>query len=382
MLIKRCYLDYNATSPLLPCVKEEIVSALDLFGNPSSVHSEGRAAKAAMQQARRRIANLLHAEPDNIVFTSGASEAAHFALTPHYQMGRANLHISHLYYGATEHPCISNGGQFHEDNRTIIPVLKNGLIDLEKLEEYLNHHDKTGGLPLVAIQAANHETGILQPIEDIAALTRKGGGLLLVDLVQYIGKKPFDITKEVGDFFIISAHKIGGPKGVGAFIAAGSIVMPKPLIRAGGQEKGLRGGTEALPLIIGFGAAADYAAQNTGKDISLHSLQKMLEDGIEKIAPTAEIYGKYGPRLPNTTFFTVPDIKAETMQIAFDLASFAVSAGAACSSGKVGASAVLKAMGIHREEGAIRVSTGPQTLESDIERFLEEFKNIVMRHKK
>lgn len=382
MPVKRCYLDYNATTPLLPSVKEAMISALDIFGNPSSVHTEGRAAKAAMQHARRQVAQLLNTNADHVMFTSGASEAAQFALTKHYQMGRADLTVSHLYYGATEHPCVSRGGQFCEKKRTVIPVNENGLIDLEILKKRLSAHDKTTGVPLVAIQAANHETGIIQPTEDIAALTRAAGGLLLVDLVQYIGKKPFDVTKQVGDFFIISAHKIGGPKGVGAFITNGSLIMPKPLIRAGGQEKGMRGGTEALPLIIGFGEAAEITAQNKDESSRLHALQTRLEAEIKRIAPGAIIYGEGSPRLPNTSFFAIPGLKAEMMQIAFDLNGFAVSAGAACSSGKVGTSTVLKAMGVENDDGAIRVSTGLTTQDSDIERFLVELKNIVMRCKK
>ncbi|MHC5307182.1 cysteine desulfurase family protein [Bartonella sp. LJL80] len=381
MAIQRCYLDYNATTPLSTVAREALIDALDIYGNPSSVHQEGRAAKALLQKARRQVAERLNADAENIVFTSGASEAAMTLLTPSYQMGRADLRFSRLYIGATEHPCIAMGGRFDADARTVIRVDGSGLIDMAYLKDLLSAHNNAFGLPLVAIQAANGETGVIQPIREIADVVKQNGGVLIVDLVQYVGKWPVDVTTFGGDFFIIAAHKIGGPKGIGAFISNGAVLMPKPLIVAGGQEKGFRSGTEALPLIASFGAAMDNAP--TPLDIELmEKLRCHLEHGLRRISNEITIYGHQSPRLANTTYFSMPGLKAETLQIGFDLAGFAVSAGSACSSGKVKASSVLSAMGIDQPDGAIRVSTGSSTQVTDIDRFLDAFEKMVRNVKK
>ncbi|AQS41626.1 MAG: Aminotransferase class V [Candidatus Tokpelaia hoelldobleri] len=378
--MKRIYLDYNATTPLTDGAKAALVTAFDSFGNPSSVHSEGRAAKALMQRARRQVAALVNADPENIVFTSGATEAAATLLTPDYFMGRTPLALSHLYFSATEHPCITAKGRFPAEKCSVIPVDGNGFVQPVVLQDILARHDKAKGLPLVAIQYANHETGVIQPIAELAAIVRQAGGLFIVDSVQYAGRKKLDITQNCGDFFILSAHKLGGPKGAGAFIAAGGLVMPGALITGGGQERGLRSGTQALPLIAAFGAAAADAQANLPDSERLAGLRNDIEAGIRKIAPDVLIHGEAAPRLPNTSYFTVPDIPAETLQIAFDLEGIAVSAGSACSSGKVSASPVLKAMGLENQ-GAVRLSSGWNTQSADIERFLTVFKNIMMRKK-
>lgn len=377
--MKRIYLDYNATTPLSVHAREALLSALDCFGNPSSIHAEGRAAKAVMQKARREVAALVHADPDNIVFTSGATEAAMTLLTPHYFMGRAPLFMSHMYFSRTEHPCISGRGRFPAETSTPVPVDSNGIVEPNILRKILAGHDKSKGLPLVAIQYANHETGVIQPVAALAGIVRGAGGLFIVDSVQAAAKKNLDITKNCGDFFILSAHKIGGPKGVGAFISADGIIRPEPLITGGGQERGFRGGTEALPLVAAFCAAAANARHCLHEQERLTKLQKRLEEGLKEILPEVIIYGSEAERLPNTTFFSAPDIKAETMQIAFDLEGIAVSAGAACSSGKVSSSPVLQAMGKADSNGAIRVSTGWGTRTNDIEQFLKVFKNIILR---
>lgn len=379
MTQNRIYLDFNATTPLVDEAKQALINAMEIYGNPSSVHMEGRKAKALLQQARRALADFVSGEADNIVFTSGASEAAMMALTPDYRMGRSSLTMSHLYIGATEHPCISAGGRFDRAHTTIIPVTSNGVIDTNVLGEKLSCHDRGAGLPLVAIQYANHETGVIQPIREIAAMVKMAGGILIVDAVQYLGKERLDISDNCGDFFIVSAHKIGGPKGVGALISTGAVLMPQPLIVGGGQERGLRGGTESLPLISAFGAAARAGSERSAENARLHALQLMLEEGILQIAADAIIYGSKVRRLPNTSFFSVPGIKSETLQIAFDLAGIAVSAGSACSSGKVAASPVLKAMGFEDPNGAIRVSTGWSSRENDILTFLNVLKNIAVK---
>ncbi|WP_317993255.1 cysteine desulfurase family protein [Bartonella gliris] len=378
MVVKRRYFDHNATTPLTKMARMALLESLEVFGNPSSVHAEGRAAKALLQKARRQIAERLNTDPDHIVFTSGASEAAMTLLTPIYNMGHSQIRFSHLYIGATEHPSVAEGGRFSKDLISIVAVDQDGLIQQDELTSLLTVHDNTKGLPLVAIQAANSETGVIQQIKEIASIVRDAGGILIVDLTQYVDKNFVDINQMGGDFFILSAHKIGGPKGIGAFVSCGNLLMPRPLIVGGGQEKGLRGGTEALPLIAAFGAAMAHCF--TQEEIKqLIYLRNKLEDGLQKVSNDVEIFGKRVQRLPNTTYFTVRNIKAETMQIWFDLAGFSVSAGSACSSGKVKQSRVLEAMGYHVPHGAIRISTGRSTTSKDIDDFLLSFSQLIRR---
>lgn len=379
---KRLYLDYNASAPLLDEARKAIIEALDVMGNPSSVHREGRAARALVEAARRDVAALVNAKAEHVFFTSGATEAASTLLTPHYMMGRAPLRMSHLYVGASEHPCMLAGGQFAPENVTVLPVDENGVLRLDILRAALQTHDKTAGLPLVAVQAANNETGVMQPIAEIAALVKASGGIYVVDAVQAAGRVELDITKDCGDYLIISSHKIGGPKGIGAIIAISDLVMPRALIRGGGQEKGHRAGTEALPLIAGFGAAARQARMRIDDGGWSSAMRDRLETGIAEIAPGATIHGKSANRLPNTTFFSLDGQKAETVQIAFDLAGVALSAGSACSSGKVGPSHVLAAMGYENGPGAIRVSLSPETTAGTIDRFLEILRGILERHER
>jgi len=382
MSMNRIYLDYNATAPLGRAARAALLASLDIIGNPASVHMEGRAAKALVQKARAAVAALVGAEKDNVVFTSGATESAANLLTPHYVLGRKPLVMSRLYLGATEHPAVAAGGFFPPEQRAIIPTDKNGLIAPAALAEILAGHDKSAGLPLVAIQYANHETGIIQPVAELAQIIRAAGGIFIVDAVQALGKIPVSLAQCGADFLIIAAHKIGGLKGAGAYIASGALLRPKALMSGGGQEKGLRGGTSPVQLLAAMGAAADEtaAALEAGEAQRLAVLQQQLEQGIKAICPQAVIYGADAPRLPNTTAFSVPNIKAETLQIAFDLAGIAVSNGAACSSGKVGQSAVLVAMGAAAaESGAVRVSAGAATQSADIGQFLAVLQKILKK---
>jgi len=373
------YLDYNASAPLLAEARAAMLGALDADANPSSVHAAGRAAKALLQKARRQVAALVNASPDHVVFTSGASEAAATLLTPHYSFGRSPLFFSRLYVSASEHPCVLEGGRFARDNVVRLPVKPSGLLDPDALESALAGHDKAAGLPLVAVHWANNETGVIQPVEEIAAVVKAQGGVLVVDAVQALGRVPIDIAQGCGDFLILSSHKIGGPKGAGAFVAQSDLMMPMPLIPGGGQERGHRGGTEAVANIAGFGAAAEVAGRNLERFADCADIRQRFERAILETAPDAIIHGRDAPRLANTLFFTIPGLKAETMQIAFDLAGIAVSSGSACSSGKVGKSHVLAAMGVRSEEGAIRVSFGLETGEDAVARFRDELARIVAR---
>lgn len=375
-------MDWNATAPLLPAVRDVLVSALDLAGNPSSVHREGRAARAAVEGARREVAALVGAEAAHVTFTSGATEAANLVLTPDFRMGRAPVRYGHLYVSAIEHPAFREGGRFGKADVTEIPVTSAGVIDIAALQTLLSSHDASAGLPMVAFMLVNNETGILQPVAEAARLVHAAGGLMVVDAVQAAGRVPLDINALDADFLVVSSHKLGGPKGAGALISRGEVMMPKPLIHGGGQEKGHRSGTENTLSVIGFGAAAAVAAKNLEVEAArLAALRARLEDGMRVSAPDVIIHGEDVARVGNTTFFTLPGLKAETGQIAFDIEGIALSAGSACSSGKVGESHVLTAMGRDPKLGALRISLGHATDEADIERTLAAFAKIAGRRR-
>lgn len=378
----RLYLDWNATAPLHPAAREAVLRALDMFGNPNSVHGEGRAARAAIETARRQVADLVNAEPAHVTFTSGATEAANMVLTPDFRMGRTPVRIGHLYTSAIEHPAVREGGRFGKDLISEIPVTSAGTVDLTALEALLSAHDKQAGLPMVAVMLANNETGIIQPIQAVGEIVKSTGGILVVDAVQAAGRIAIDIATLGADFVIVSSHKIGGPKGVGALISRGEILMPAPLIHGGGQEKGHRSGTENSLAVIGFGAAAEVAmAEFAERNARLVTLRDRLEDGMRKAAADVIIHGADGVRVSNTCFFTLPGLKAETGQIAFDLEGVALSAGSACSSGKVGESHVLTAMGRDPKLGALRISLGFATTEDDVERAIAVFAKIAARRR-
>jgi cysteine desulfurase len=376
----RTYLDCNATHPLLPGAKAAMLEAMEHLGNPSSVHTEGRAARGLIDYARSSVASLVNAKSDHVVFTSGATEAANIVLTPHWQAGRASLVMSKLYVGATEHPAVLAGGRFAKEHIVVLPVLTSGELALDMLNHTLAGHDKSAGLPLVAIHHANNETGVIQPIAAIAAIVKAHGGVLVVDAVQTYGRIPLDITKDCGDFLIVSSHKIGGPKGAGALIGVTDFLMPEPLLRGGGQEKKHRPGTEALPAIAGFGAAANACTKRLFHADMMLAKRQTLETMIMSLDGNSVIHGSSAnSRLPNTVLFSMPGLKSETAHIAFDLAGVALSSGSACSSGKVGRGHVLKAIGFHEDEGALRVSIHLETTEQDIALFGEALKTIAAR---
>jgi cysteine desulfurase len=374
----RAYLDYNASAPLLSEARTAMLAALDASANPSSVHGEGRNARRIVEDARREIAALVNTKPDHVVFTSGATEAASTLLTSEWRMGRGEVRMSKLYVSAADHPCLLNGGRFPSDRVMRIGVDSNGVCDLAALASALAAHDRHEGLPLVAIHLANNETGVVQPAKEISAIVKSAGGVLVLDAVQAAGRIPLDLSAGVADYLILSSHKIGGPMGVGAFVAASDLMMPKPLVTGGGQEKGHRAGTENLAGIAGFGAAAKTARENLARAEELAAMRDRIEDTLLSLAPDAEIFGRAATRLANTTFFAIPGLKAETAQIGFDLAGVALSAGSACSSGKVGPSHVLKAMGFDND-GALRVSIGRATTTKDIDLFATALSQILAR---
>jgi cysteine desulfurase len=378
----RLYLDWNATAPLHPAARAAIMRAIDAFGNPNSVHGEGRAARAAIEGARRKVAALVGTDAGSVVFTSGATEAANLALTPDFRMGRTPLRLGQLYFSAIEHPAVREGGRFTREKMTEIPVTEAGVVDLDALSRLLDAHDKAAGLPMVAVMLVNNETGIVQPVEAAAKIVHAHGGLFVVDAVQAAGRIALDIEKIGADFLIVSSHKIGGPKGAGALIARGEALMPKPLIQGGGQERGHRSGTQNSLALIGFGAAAEAASDELeARNTTIGALRERLEAGMREAAADVVIHGEGGERVTNTIFFTLPGLKAETGQIAFDLEGVALSAGSACSSGRLGESHVLTAMGRDAKLGALRISLGFSTTEEDIDRAIAAFAKIANRRR-
>jgi cysteine desulfurase len=372
-MLDRVYLDWNATTPLRPEAREAMAAAWDLSGNPSSVHAEGRMARRLVEDARAAVAGALSALPRDVVFTSGGTEANALALTPGLRRGSARP-VQRLVVSAIEHASVLAGGRFPHEAISMVGVTRTGLVDLDRLRIAL----ADGPPALVSIMLANNETGAIQPIREVAEIIHAAGGLLHVDAVQAFGKIPFDISVMGADLVTLSAHKIGGPKGVGALVLAEGLLGPDPLLRGGGQERGHRAGTENVAGIAGFGAALRAAMTGLERDaIRLESLRDRLESGLRQI-PGVIVFSDDAPRLPNTTLFTAPGLKAETAVIGFDLAGIAVSSGSACSSGKVQPSHVLEAMGTGPElaKGAVRLSLGWSTSAADIDRCLEAWRKL------
>ena len=375
MTCRRTYLDWNATAPLRPEAREAMHAALDVVGNPSSVHAEGRTARALIEDAREAIARRLGVRPSDVFFTSGATEGAAWVLTPNAARRGSKTAIGALLVGATEHTCVLRGHRFPAERVEGLGVDGEGTIDLGALEARLAdlraRHGEAG--IMVAAQAANNETGVLQPTRQIAQHTRAAGAVFVCDAVQLAGRAPCDVDAIGADALILSGHKFGGPKGVGAVVVVGDRVQPEPLIGGGGQERRQRAGTENVAGIAGFAAAFEAAMAQMGAFTGAAARhQQRLESGLRAIRPDTVVFGQGARRLPNTTCFAVPGVSAETALIALDLDGVAVSSGSACSSGKVAQSHVLDAMGVTPAlaKGAIRVSTGPATTAADIDAFL------------
>lgn len=370
----RSYLDWNATSPVRAEVVEAVTRAMGLCGNPSSVHAEGRAARAAVERARAQVAMLVNAPSRLVVFTSGGSEANAFALTPSLTLNDKRP-TTRLLMSATEHPCVRDGHRFAKADTSEIPVLPNGIIDLGALRNALA--ERREGRTLVSVHLANNETGAIQPIAEIGLLCREMDALLHVDAVQAAGKIAIDMTTFGVDVLTISAHKLGGPKGVGAVVfGSDRIEVRDLLIRGGGQEKGARAGTENVAGIVGFGVAAELVRAEIAEEAARQAaLRDRFEADLRMLSPDTVIFAADAPRLPNTTCFATPQVRAENALISLDLAGVSVSSGSACSSGKVRPSHVLSAMGVSPSlaGAALRVSIGRLTQEADITRFLAAY---------
>ena len=372
----RIYLDWNATAPLRPQARAAALAALDSSGNPSSVHAEGRAARRLIEEAREKVAALVAAEPRNVVFTSGGTEANMLALTP--ASGPDGKAPDRLLISALEHPSVLAGGRFAAAAVQRVPATGDGRIDLAALADALAALE--GRRALVSLMLANNETGVVQPVSEAARLTHEAGGVLHVDAVQAAGRIPCDINAIGADLLTLSGHKIGAPKGVGAVVRRDAgVPFPAPLIKGGGQERGARAGTENVAGIAAFGAAATAALMDLSAEAgNMRALRDRLEAGLRSASPDIVVFGAGAERLPNTTLFALNGMKAETAVIAFDLEGVAVSSGAACSSGKVQPSHVLAAMGVPPElaRAAVRVSLGPTTTQSEIDRTIQAWIRI------
>ena len=355
------YMDHNATTAVRPEARDAVALALALTGNPSSVHGSGRTARRLVEDARDAVAALVGAEPAWVVFTSGGTEANNLAL-------RVLPKRAPILCSAVEHASVLSV----MDGIVEIPVDGDGVVDLGALEALLAGEDTPA---LVSVMLANNETGVLQPVADVVALAHEHGALIHCDAVQAAGKMVIDFRALGCDLMSLSAHKIGGPSGVGALVVTSGVegdLALIPMLRGGGQERGRRAGTENVPGIAGFGAAARAAREGLTDFARLGRWRERIENRLRQRADS-RVYGFGAPRLANTSCLTMPGVEAETQVIQFDLAGVAVSAGAACSSGKVEPSRVLAAMGVDANEAAtaIRVSLGWSTTEDDADKFVE-----------
>lgn len=365
MTIERAYMDHNATAPVRPEAAEAVARVLALTGNPSSVHAEGRAAHKIVEDARAAVAALVNAKPAEITFTSGGTEAANLAL----HAARNALGVRRIVLSSVEHDAVRLAAAHSGLEVEVLPVNESGVADLEALAGLLDAPGKVR--TLVALMLANNETGVIQPVAEAAAMARAAGAFLLTDAVQAVGRMPVDFAALGVDMMLLSGHKLGSPQGVGALVWRDELAF-EPLIRGGGQELRRRSGTENVPGIAGFGAAARAAVRDADAYARVVELRDALEAALKAAVPEVRIFGENAPRLANTSLFSSAGLNAETLLMILDLDGFAVSAGSACSSGKVARSHVLEAMGVepHLAKGAVRVSLGLANTRAEIERFV------------
>jgi len=378
MMRQAVYLDHNASSPLLPEARSALLAALELTGNPSSVHGHGRALRNTIENARDQIAALSGADRQQVVFTGSATEAITQAVVGAVKA----LGIDSVVISAGEHAAVSRAAEMAGVPVSLIGLDSNGVIRMDELAAHLGEADVAGEKLLVAVHAVNNETGVVQPIRQIEALVGPTRHYLFVDAVQAFGKLPLDFASRPTDMVAVSAHKIGGPVGVGALLVKAHADTVR-LIPGGGQEQNRRGGTESAALIAGFGAAAAAFPERFGA-AGVGKLTGQVEAGILAIDPAATIFGEGAERLGNVVNFAAPGLKASAAMMGLDLLGLSVSSGSACSSGKVGPSHVLKAMGVSPElsECALRVSLGWSSTPDDVTAFLSGFAEVLGRHQR
>lgn len=371
----RIYLDHAASAPLLSQARDAVLAGLALAGNPSSVHADGRALRALIDSAREQVAALAGAEAKQVVFTGSATEA----LTQAIVGGSKAFDIDRVVIGATDHAAVMKAAEASGKPVRVLGVDANGVVDLEALARMIDTANAAGERLLVALHWVNNETGVIQPRGRIEALVGPTPHVLVLDAVQAFGKLDLDFAASATDMVVISGHKIGGPAGVGALLVKGHADTVR-LVPGGGQEQGRRGGTESAAMIAGFGAAAgSYADAFAAARVD--TLRDRLESEILALAPQAVIFGRAAQRIAGTSNFAVPGVKNTVAMMGLDLAGISVSSGSACSSGKVGRSHVLAAMGVAPElaECALRVSLGWSTTQEHIDAFITEFGSILAR---
>lgn len=371
------YLDHNASAPLLPEAREALLAALNLTGNPSSVHGHGRALRATVDAARGKVARLAGAERDQVVFTGSATEAVTQAIVG----GAKVFGFDAIVTSAGDHAAVLKAAE-----STGLPVKQvgldaDGMIKVDEIAAALKSADSVGMKLLVAVHLVNNETGVIQPVDRIEVLVGPTPHFLFVDAVQAFGKIGLEFSTRAPDMVAVSGHKIGAPAGIGALLMKGHADQVR-LIPGGGQETGRRGGTEAAALIAAFGAAAE-AFPNRFYDANVSELVRIAEDGMQLIAPDLVVFGDKADRIGNVSNFAVPGLKSSVAMMGLDLAGLSVSSGSACSSGKVGPSHVLAAMGVSPElsECAMRVSFGWNSTVEDVEAYLKGFGEVVGRHR-
>lgn len=364
------YLDYNASGLVRPEVQAVMAKALADNGNPSAVHAAGRRARARVETARAQVAELVGADPTAVVFSSGGTESNAQAILSALAAGCERLIV-----GATEHPCVAEAAIASGKPVKMLPVDARGVVDLNKLRQLLGQPGKA----VVAIHHANNESGVIQPIAEAARLIRSAGGWLHVDAIQSAGKIPVDIRTLKADSLTLSAHKLGGPQGVGALVMGEGREAVR-IVHGAGQERGLRAGTENVPGITGFGESAVCAARDLAKAQAHAAWRDAAEAKVK--AAGATIIGEGAERLPNTLFMAVPDWESPQQLITLDLMGLMVSAGSACSSGKTKPSRAILATGrVDMATGGIRVSGGWGTVEEDWSRFAEAWVAAYAKHR-
>ena len=372
------YLDHNASAPLLPEARAAVLAALDLTGNPSSVHRHGQVLRQLIEDARDRVASLAGADRQQVVFTGSATEAITQAIVGSVRA----LGIENIVISAGEHAAVSRAAELAGVPVTLIGLDADGVIRTDELADRLVQAEAAGERLLVAVHWVNNETGVVQPIGRIEALVGPTPHYLFIDATQAFGKLPLEFASRPSDMMAVSAHKIGGPAGVGVLLAKAHADAVR-LIPGGGQEQNRRGGTESAALIAGFGAAA--AAFGGRYDATrIAGLARALEDGIRRLDTAAVIFGEDAERLGNVVDFASPGLKASAAMMALDLMGISVSSGSACSSGKVGRSHVLEAMGVDPAlaECAVRVSLGWSSTSEDVTAFLQGFAEVLGRHQR
>jgi len=378
MMRQAVYLDHNASSPLLPQARAALLAALELTGNPSSVHGHGRALRNTIENARDEVAALAGADRQQVVFTGSATEAITQAIVGAVKA----LGVDGIVISTGEHAAVSKAAEMAGVPLSLIGLDTNGVIRVDELAARLQQAGAAGEKLLVAVHAVNNETGVVQPIPQIEALVGPTAHYLFIDAVQAFGKLPLDFASRPTDMMAISAHKIGGPVGIGALLVKAHADTVR-LIPGGGQEQNRRGGTESAALIAGFGAAAATFPERFGA-AGVGDLNGQLEAGILAIEPAATVFGAHAERLGNVVNFAAPGLKASVAMMGLDLLGLSVSSGSACSSGKVGPSHVLKAMGVSPElsECALRVSLGWSSTPDDVTAFLSGFAEVLGRHQR